>query len=159
MLLESLHRVNVKADRLLLYSNEWNVESDLPEASLLRKARDLYGVKLQPIEIWTADSVKDFTWAAGFTKWLAFNQTQYKRVITLDSDATILRPMDELFLMPSTPIALPRAYWLNNSLSAQITLVQPSEAGFAAIQKQMKSRKIDDYDMEIINSLYGDRYD
>ncbi|KAK5121520.1 hypothetical protein LTR85_005353 [Meristemomyces frigidus] len=157
MLLESLHRVNVKADRLLLYSNQWDIESkDQPEAELLRRARDLYGVKIQPIEILTANSVRDYTWAAGFTKWLAFNQTQYKRVMTLNSDGTVLRPMDELFLMPSTAVALPRAYWLNDSLSAQITLVQPSVSSFAAIQKQMENRKIDDYDMEIINAIYGD---
>lgn len=75
--------------------------------------------------------------------------------MTLDSDATILRPMDELFLMPSTPVALPRAYWLNDSLSAQITLVQPSASAFAAIQKQIADRAATDYDMEIVNAVYG----
>lgn len=31
------------------------------------------------------------TWADSFTKLLAFNQTQYDRVLSLDSDATLLQ--------------------------------------------------------------------
>ena len=31
------------------------------------------------------------TWAESFTKLFAFNQTQYQRVISLDSDATVLQ--------------------------------------------------------------------
>ncbi|KAI6798868.1 glycosyltransferase family 8 protein [Hortaea werneckii] len=156
MLLESLHRAEAKADRLLLYSNQWSVEDDSAEASLLRKARDQYDVKLQPIGIWQLDSVEDLTWAAGFTKLLSFNQTQYKRVLSLDSDGTVLRSMDELFLTPSAPVAMPRAYWLKDTLNAQMALVQPSEAAFAAIQKQIARRVATDYDMEIINAVYGD---
>ncbi|RMY16598.1 hypothetical protein D0867_06472 [Hortaea werneckii] len=156
MLLESLYQTEAKADRLLLYSNQWSVDDDSAEASLLRKARDQYDVKLQPIGIWQLDSVADLTWAAGFTKWLSFNQTQYKRVLSLDSDGTVLRSMDELFLMPPAPVAMPRAYWLENTLNAQMALVQPSEAAFAAIQKQIARRAATDYDMEIINAVYGD---
>ncbi|OTA38014.1 hypothetical protein BTJ68_02156 [Hortaea werneckii EXF-2000] len=156
MLLESLHRTGAKADRLLLYSNQWGVDDESPEASLLRKARDQYDVKLQPIEIWQLDSVADFTWAAGVTKWLSFNQTQYKRVLSPDSDGTVLRSMDELFLMPSAPVAMPRAYWLKDTLTSGMALVQPSEAAFAAIQKQIARRVATDYDMEIINAVYGD---
>lgn len=158
MLLEALNKVNVRADRVLLYSKQWDVDGQIltDEARLLRKARDEYGAKLQPIDILRADDVTDPTWAAGFTKWLAFNQTQYKRVLTLDSDATILRPMDELFLLPSVPVAMPRAYWLNDSLSAQVTLVQPSSSAFAHIQEQIAKRGPNDFDMEIINALYED---
>ena len=155
MLLESLHRLNAKADQLLLYSNMWNVDSDDNEESkLLRRARVKYGVKAKPINIVTAES-QDPTWAAGSTKWLAFNQTQYKRVLTLDSNASILRSMDELFLMPVTPVAMPRAYWLNHTLNAQIVLVQPSATNFAAIEKQMASRRINNHDMEVINAVFG----
>ena len=31
------------------------------------------------------------TWAESYTKLLAFNQTQYERVLMLDSDATLLK--------------------------------------------------------------------
>ncbi|WPH04647.1 glucose n-acetyltransferase 1 [Acrodontium crateriforme] len=158
MLLEALHQVDVRADRVLLFSREWDVDGEnvTDEVRLLRRARDEYGAKLQPIDILRADDVTDPTWAAGFTKWLAFNQTQYKRVLTLDSDGTILRPMDELFLLPSVSVAMPRAYWLNDSLSAQVTLVQPSSSAFSRIQEQIAKRGPNDFDMEIINALYED---
>ena len=39
------------------------------------------------LTIGTAES----TWAEGYTKFLAFNQTQYERVLMLDSDATLLK--------------------------------------------------------------------
>jgi len=52
------------------------------------------------------------TWSDSYTKLLAFNQTQYDRVLSLDSDSTVLKPMDELFLLPDCPVAMPRAYWL-----------------------------------------------
>nr|POE51778.1 glucose n-acetyltransferase 1 [Quercus suber] len=158
MLLAALHKVHAKADRLLLYSSQWDIDDPTAPATstLLRRARDVYGAQLQPIEILRADAVSDPTWAAGFTKWLAFNQTQYERVLTLDSDATVLRSMDELFLLPRTPVALPRAYWLNDSLSAQVALVQPSSTAFARIREQIAARGEDDFDMEIINALYGD---
>ncbi|KAI7239941.1 hypothetical protein KC330_g1613 [Hortaea werneckii] len=64
--------------------------------------------------------------------------------------------MDEIFLMPPAPVAMPRAYWLENTLNAQMALVQPSEGAFAGIQKQIARRAATDYDMEIINAVYGD---
>ena len=56
MLFEILHRLESKADRLLMYPSTFIVQdSDLtpkPEQSrLLKKARDKYDVKLQPIEL------------------------------------------------------------------------------------------------------------
>ncbi|KAK5709328.1 hypothetical protein LTR17_019899 [Elasticomyces elasticus] len=108
MLLESLHRLGVNADRMLLHSNLWNASDTTfeREARLLRRARDDFGAKLQAIEVLHEDNVADPTWASGFTKLLAFNQTQYKRVLSLDADATILRSMDEIFLMPPAPVAM-----------------------------------------------------
>ncbi|KAF2771421.1 nucleotide-diphospho-sugar transferase, partial [Teratosphaeria nubilosa] len=156
MLMGSLLRVGAKADRLLLYTDEWEVEDvNSTEARLLRQARDQYGVRVKAVRVVRPEGVEDAFWAEGFTKWLAFNQTQYKRVLAMDSDATILRPLDELFLMPSAPVAIPGAYWLDDSLSAQLTLVQPSTAGFQAISDKIKLRKPNDYDMEIINAVYG----
>lgn len=99
------------------------------------------------------------TWAESFTKLLAFNQTQYDRVINVDSDGTILQTMDELFLMPPCPVAMPRAYWLfpdSKILSSQIMLVQPSAVEFDRIVKKMETAGRDDYDMEIVNQLYAD---
>ncbi len=95
------------------------------------------------------------TWADSYTKLLAFNQTQYERVLNLDSDSTIQQTMDELFLLPPCPVAMPRAYWLQDrSLSSQIVLIQPSNMEFQRIVDAINTPNIG-FDMEIVNVLYG----
>ncbi|KAI1360605.1 glucose N-acetyltransferase [Xylaria arbuscula] len=162
MIFETLYRLKAKADRVMMYPDammdptETNPTSH--EAKLLVKARDQYEVKLVPVSVQRRTG-GDATWAESFTKLLAFNQTQYRRVLNVDSDATILQPMDELFLMPLCPVAMPRAYWLfpkEKILSSQLMLVQPSEVEFDRIMKQVESSGRDDYDMEIVNQLYAD---
>lgn len=65
--------------------------------------------------------------------------------------------MDELFLLPTAPVAMPRAYWLDDHiLSSQLVLVEPSEFEFNRIQDAFNSRGGSDFDMEIVNNLYGD---
>jgi alpha-N-acetylglucosamine transferase len=99
------------------------------------------------------------TWAESFTKLLAFNQTQYERVLSLDSDSTIMQSMDELFLLPQTPVAMPRAYWLNPKdrvLSSQLVLLEPSKFEFDRIKKGIENKGKSDFDMEIVNTLYRD---
>ena len=66
--------------------------------------------------------------------------------------------MDELFLLPPAPVAMPRAYWLEDqhTLSSQLVLVEPSEFEFNRIQEAFHNRTSGDFDMEIVNELYGD---
>jgi alpha-N-acetylglucosamine transferase len=95
MILEALKRHGTKADLLMLYPQEWSVPagngSDSPyESRLLAQARDLYSTKLSPIQVKTFANEDDPTWQDSYTKLFAWNQTQYKRVISLDSDATVL---------------------------------------------------------------------
>ena len=73
----------------MMYPEDWIVGGDDYAGRLLAKARDEYGVRLMPIEVQHFDG--DSTWADSFTKLLAFNQTEYKRVLSLDSDATVLQ--------------------------------------------------------------------
>ncbi|KAG5751052.1 hypothetical protein H9Q70_006277 [Fusarium xylarioides] len=165
MIFEALHRLGSKADRLLMYPQEM-LDPEAEYASshggkLLIRARDEYNVTLQPIEIQHRNG-QDETWADSFTKLLAFNQTQYERVLSLDSDSTVLQHMDELFELPPCPVAMPRAYWLYNDnppkkiLSSQLMLIQPDEVEFERIVQKMNSIGPNDYDMEIVNSLYLD---
>ena len=51
MLFESLHRLDSKADRLLMYPGEMDLSEDSIEGRLLTKARDEYKAVLQPIAI------------------------------------------------------------------------------------------------------------
>lgn len=67
--------------------------------------------------------------------------------------------MDELFLLPPCPLAIPRAYWLypeKKILSSQIMLIQPSAAEFDRVNRAIDKATKDDYDMEIVNYLYAD---
>ncbi|KXJ91695.1 nucleotide-diphospho-sugar transferase [Microdochium bolleyi] len=162
MIFETLHRLGSKADRVMMYPDSMmdpaETNPSTEEAKLLAKARDEYKVKLTPVGV-QKRAGGDATWAESFTKLLAFNQTQYDRVVNVDSDGTILQTMDELFLMPPCPVAMPRAYWLfpdNKILSSQLMLVQPSAVEFDRIMKKMETAGRDDYDMEIVNQLYAD---
>lgn len=98
------------------------------------------------------------TWADSYTKLLAFNQTKYDRVLSIDSDSLLLQAMDELFFLPDAPVAMPRAYWISPEkiLSSQLMLIQPSETEFSRIMERVQSVKSGEYDMEIVNQLYGD---
>ncbi|KAH6847554.1 glycosyltransferase family 8 protein [Chaetomium sp. MPI-CAGE-AT-0009] len=166
MLLERLQHVGSRADRVIMYPSKMldqgavleSSASNDADARLLIKARDEYGAKLVPITVQSRQG-NDVTWAESFTKLLAFNQTQYKRVLSLDSDSVVLQSMDELFLLPSCPVAMPRAYWLypdTKILSSQVVLVEPSEHEFARVMAKVDKAGRDDYDMEILNYLYGD---
>ncbi|KAH6984562.1 nucleotide-diphospho-sugar transferase [Ilyonectria sp. MPI-CAGE-AT-0026] len=165
MIFETLHRLGSKADRVMMYPHYMldpkATESAHHAGRLLIKSRDEYQVKLMPIDIQHREGA-DPTWADSFTKLLAFNQTQYDRVLSLDSDGTILQPMDELFLLPPCPVAMPRAYWLLDNdpvqrvLSSQLMLIQPDTVEFDRIVKKMGTVTDNDYDMEIVNQLYYD---
>lgn len=159
MIFESLQNVRSKAARVMMFPQEWVLDETTEEGRLLSKARDDFHVVLQPIEVqhFKTEEEKDNTWSDSFTKLLAFNLTSYKRVLSLDSDATVLQSMDELFLLPPSPVAMPRAYWLPEkpTLSSQLVLVQPSELEMNRVLEAFQNRSEDEFDMEIVNNLYG----
>ncbi|KAK1962496.1 glucose N-acetyltransferase [Colletotrichum sublineola] len=162
MFFERLDHVKSKADRVMMYPSTMldpqAKDGDTVDAKLLIRARDVYGVKLVPVTVQHREST-DSTWADSFTKLLAFNQTQYERVLSLDSDSTLLQNVDELFLLPPAPVAMPLAYWLypeKDILSSQIMLVTPSAAEFERVKANIDSARKDEYDMEIVNTLYRD---
>ncbi|KAI9663376.1 MAG: N-acetylglucosaminyltransferase [Alyxoria varia] len=161
MMFETLHYLESKAERVMLFPRDWHDENRTDKskhAELLRKAETEYSVKLVPVDIQRGGG-EEATWAESYTKLLAFNQTDYRRVLNIDSDGTILQSMDELFLLPSATVAMPRAYWGaadKRQLSSQVMLVEPSAREFARIQKAIKKSSKDTYDMEIMNDLYYD---
>ena len=61
MVFETLDRLGSKADRILLYPREWDVDiantSDR-DSQLLVKARDWYKVKLIPVDVLEAEDRK-----------------------------------------------------------------------------------------------------
>lgn len=160
MIFEALHRYGSKADRILLHPSEFlYFTADSIESQLLKKATSEYGVKLVQIEEQHKSNVNRI-WASSYTKLLAFSQTQYKRILHLDSDSSLLASLDALFFLPkseSTPeIYLPRAYWLQEpKMGSHIMLLSPSSYTFTKIQKSIQAADRNVYDMEIINSLFG----
>ncbi|KAG8623835.1 hypothetical protein KVT40_008811 [Elsinoe batatas] len=180
LMFEALHRYNSSASRLLLYSDEWDpriapymhksvfswlfrspppvpvgLVGDSYERRMLLHARDQYNVILKPVSVLHRSG--EWTWAASFTKLLAFNQTQFARVISLDSDATLLQHMDELFLRPSAGVIAPKAYWLEDQqvMSSQVMLIEPSQDKWDRIMTRIDKRKEEEFDMEIVNAVFG----
>ncbi|KAI9886324.1 MAG: threonine synthase [Watsoniomyces obsoletus] len=163
LIFEALNRLDSKPDRFVMYPDNWKVEekSEDLHSRLLVKMREEYRVHLVPVKLQTRESQDSgsSTWGDSFTKLLAFNQTQYDRVLSLDSDTTLLQHMDELFNMPSAPIAMPRAYWLNpddRTLSSQVVLLEPSKFELDRLMNRMDHRKGNEYDMDLVNDLYKD---
>jgi len=161
MVFEALSRLGSKADRILLYPQKWDTDiADLDDrdSQLLVKARDWYNVKLMPVEI---PKEGDDAWNGSFTKFMSWDQTQYERVLHLDSDVTILKHLDELFMLPSAPVAMLRAYWRlpkEKRLTSLFILLEPDELQYQQLMVAARPdhRGKNEYDMEILNKFYGD---
>ena len=161
MVFEALSRLGSKADRILFYPQQWDLEiasSTDRDSQLLVKAREWYNVKLIPVEIPKED---DDAWHGSFAKFNAWRQTQYERVLHLDSDITVLKHMDELFMLPPAPVAMMRAYWelpARKQLTSLFVLLNPSEEEYERLSTAARpdNRPKGEYDMEILDRFYGD---
>lgn len=161
MVFEALSRLGSKADRILFYPRQWDTDiastSDR-DSQLLVKARDWYGVKLIPVEMRKRD---DDAWHGSFSKFFAWEQTQYERILHIDSDVTVLKNMDGLFMLPRAPVAMMRAYWelpKTRKLTSLFVLLEPSEDEYQRLMVASRpdQRLKGEYDMEILNRFYGD---
>lgn len=143
MVFESLQRLGSKAERVLLYPEEWNAEKEDENdrnSQLLIRAKANFGVKLKPTQLLgldgpaSAGTLKDpSTWETSTTKLRIFELEEYDRVLYFDNDVLLRQHMDELFLLPSAPIAMPRRYWSDLPhwdwpLSGTLMLVEPNAA-------------------------------
>lgn len=105
------------------------------------------------------------TWDDSVTKFLAFGLTKYHRVLHLDSDITLLQHLDELFFLPPTPIALPRAYWSDFKpwpLTSLLMLLEPNTQELEGFKTSIKAGAEADvvtskkYDMDLLNDRFSD---
>lgn len=103
------------------------------------------------------------TWDKSVTKFMAFSLGYYDRVIALDSDITLLQSIDELFTLPQTPIALPRAYWYKTKpwpLTSMLMVIKPDAEEFARFEDKISSGgdhqlvQAQKFDMELINERF-----
>ncbi|KAL8715452.1 MAG: hypothetical protein Q9220_000786 [cf. Caloplaca sp. 1 TL-2023] len=166
MIFEALDRLGSKADRLLVYPEQWDtrIESQSDrDSQLLVKARDWYNVKLVPMDI---PVMHDEDQQGGkseeaFLKFGAWGPERYERVIYLASDTTVIKHLDDLFFLPSTPVAMTREYWNlpeKKTLSPRFMVIQPSQAEFERLSTATREdmRPEGEYDTEILNRFYGD---
>ncbi|KAL4923780.1 nucleotide-diphospho-sugar transferase [Aspergillus undulatus] len=174
LVFDALEKLGSRAQRVLYYPKRWDVvvESDHDrDSQLLRLAKNKYKAMLVPIELEMIkpDAGPGEPWNKSISKLLAFAETEFKRVIHLDSDILVLKNMDELFFLPSAPVAMPRAYWLlpeQKALSSLLLVIEPSYRRFKTLLDAAlgKSETSDDdnksprikYDMDILNEYYGD---
>ncbi|GFF31372.1 glucose N-acetyltransferase 1 [Aspergillus udagawae] len=192
MVFEALERLGSRADRILFYPEDWDmfVADDRDrDSQLLELAKEKYKALLVPIssEMIKAGGVRLFfksragansdnidtgsgeSWDKSIVKLLAFGETEYDRVIHIDSDVTILQKMDELFFLPPAKAAMPRAYWAlpdTKQLSSLLIVIEPSYREFKALmesaqpalhgQVEVDSNETHRYDMELLNNRYAD---
>jgi hypothetical protein len=177
MVFESLHKLGSKADRVLLYPQEWTRNQDERTKWLMEIAEKKFGVKVQPVDLLGADAGsktespgtldKPSDWNLSITKIRVFELVQYDRILHLDSDITLLQHMDELFLVPKTSIAMPRAYWSDGppslwQLTSLIMLVEPNPHEVLAMMETLRQWQIQStyakskkYDMDLLNHRFG----
>ncbi|KAK6433682.1 hypothetical protein LTR95_010135 [Oleoguttula sp. CCFEE 5521] len=183
LVMDSMRRLGTKANTVLLYPQQWDttVHSKMDRTSqLLGMARDTYKAQLYPIQLLGENGVtepgtlnSESGWDTSITKLLAFDLIFYDRVIHLDSDITLLKNLDHLFLLPKTPIAMPRAYWSDVSsksddqaqpwpLTSLLMVLEPSRTELRYMLETLTSWRIDSnftsgkkYDMDLLNYRFG----
>ncbi|KAF2160068.1 hypothetical protein M409DRAFT_29515 [Zasmidium cellare ATCC 36951] len=81
-----------------------------------------------------------------------------RRVLILDADQLIMQNLDHLFHgIPVTDLAAPRAYWISKDyISSTLMLIAPSDRLWSSIRDAMDSIGPDTYDMDLINSVFGE---
>ncbi|EAW20017.1 alphaN-acetylglucosamine transferase [Aspergillus fischeri NRRL 181] len=174
MVFEALERLGSRADRVLFYPEDWDLfvaDDHDRDSQLLELAKEKYKALLVPIsaEIIKAGGGSGESWDKSIAKLLAFGETEYDRVIHIDSDVTVLQSMDELFFLPPAKAAMSRAYWAlpdTKQLSSLLIVIEPSYREFKALmesaqpalhgQVEVDSNETQRYDMELLNNRYAD---
>ncbi|KAL0930669.1 alphan-acetylglucosamine transferase [Colletotrichum truncatum] len=158
-----LERFGAQNDMVLIFPNTWT-QGKSPEAKALRKLHaDHPRIILRPLEYLRISKTKaSATWADSLNKFHAFKLTEYERVMIFDSDTQVLNNLDLYFSLPKAPVAVPRAYWLNEKgtpaadqvLSSHVMLLQPDEHLHATlVAKSLSSGKLD---MDLVNLMLKD---
>ncbi|KAL2074131.1 hypothetical protein VTL71DRAFT_7909 [Oculimacula yallundae] len=165
-----MEQIGSRARRTLVYPSTWSpdeAETDTAlnttltrKAHLLREARDKYYVRLHPIDTLNENDPSRAIWTDPYIKLLAFNLTQFSRVLVLDSASQLKGNLDAVFLIPKAILAMPWVYWGGSTgwaFSNQMMLITPSASEFAKIEAEIKKPGSDTngYDLSIAEKLYS----
>ncbi|CAG8959236.1 hypothetical protein HYFRA_00012594, partial [Hymenoscyphus fraxineus] len=150
-----MEEIGSRAQRVMFYPEDWDrglEEGEKGERKqerierLLTAAEELF-VELSPLP--ALSRIK--TWTRGLEKGtegldprlLAFNLTEYSRVLVLSPDALLLQNLDELFLFPDAPIAMPWVYHEHGKeewdYDTKTMLIRPSTKDFQSLLKSHSS--------------------
>ncbi|KAH8815918.1 hypothetical protein F5884DRAFT_201445 [Xylogone sp. PMI_703] len=170
MIWRDMETIGSRAQRVLFHSPEWSADEIdesaegrplTPIARVLHEAEKDYYVHLRPLEALRQDRSEDERWPEEYTSLLGFNLTEYDRVLVLNSGSVLKGNLDELFLIPPTPVAMPYVYFGPSDgwkLSSSMVLIEPSTKAFNGVQKALKDAKdSDESDVATMEKLYGRR--
>jgi hypothetical protein len=143
----------------------------------------MYGVQLRPIQLLGLDgeaSAGTMKSPSGFessiTKLRIWELDEYERIIHFDSDMILNQHLDDLFMLPPTPIAMPRDVIGSQDgqlrLSTQLMVLVPDAAETKAMWETLQTWRLDPwtaeegddaatvsasqhYDIELINDRFG----
>ncbi|KAH6985292.1 glycosyltransferase family 8 protein [Ilyonectria destructans] len=154
-----LNQFGATYDKVLIFLEDWSSGSS-KEAVVMRKFRSAYpDVELRPFGL-LSTSKGDATWRNSLTKFHAFALTDYTRILAFDSDSLVMQNMDHYFLAPLAPVAVPRAYWLDDDagvgkqlVGSHIMLIEPNQDRYNQIIDEALASG--DFDMEIVNRMFG----
>jgi len=150
--------VTPRADIAIFVPQEWRFTQDASINSLKAVAMRTR-IKLLYIPV---VSFSNGFWRDSFTKLRIFQpnattQYAYRKVVYMDADSLVNKPLDGLFSLPEGfKVAAPRAYWLKGlPITSALLVVEPSEELWGDITAAL-ARPVRDFDgeMELLNDLY-----
>ncbi|KAM5345884.1 hypothetical protein ACJ41O_011745 [Fusarium nematophilum] len=156
-----LRRYGAKHDLVLIFPKAWE-EGTSKGAKAIANIRIHHPhINLRPMDV-ISTKKGDATWRDSLTKFQSFALTEWTRVLAFDSDSLVLNSMDHYFLSPLAPVAVPRAYWLNEKdtdiakqvLGSHVMLIEPNQARYEKIINE--ALQSGDFDMEVVNHMFKD---
>lgn len=83
---------------------------------------------------------------------------ELERVLVLDGDQLIMKNLDLLFTgLPVVDLAAPRAYWHSKDyLASTFMMISLSDRLWRTVKGTMRTIREKEYDMELINKLFGE---
>ncbi|KAF4921869.1 Glucose N-acetyltransferase 1 [Colletotrichum viniferum] len=137
-----LRRYGAKEDLVLIHPKGWLEGSSREAKALVKLKEERPEIHMRAFDV-ISTTKGDATWRESLTKFHAFALTEWTRVLAFDSDALVLNKMDHYFLSPAAPVAVPRAYWLNERstdiakqvLGSHVMLIEPNAGRYKKIMR------------------------
>lgn len=79
-----------------------------------------------------------------------------RRILVLDADQLIQKPLDHLFDLPAVDVAMPHAYWLGpGAMTSAMMLVYLSDRLWEQMNRELRNVTTDVFDMDLVNSMFS----